>query len=430
MVESTTLLDWGTLLRRSEEQLEPAWLRSLRRKALALFEKQTWPQRTDENWRFTDYRRLLPESLGGEPVTVEAPAVPSVDLEPALQGGISIRLGSPPVELAGAVQYMPLLEAVRAHESSLKRLLEEAEAHAVDRFDALALATFEAGFFVQVREGSYLDGPVALQLEPRPTENGWQSTFSSVSLGARSKGTLVIDVRPSEAGLRTFGSDHLRVEVGDGAEWNVLFLQRFGASDSRLQRVRFEIGNNARLQAFRLDLGGAVVKTEVGLAFKGENSEFSWHGAYLLGGNQRFELDTLQDHVLGGDTSNLLVKGVLAQQGRAVYRGLIRIHPGAQRSNAYQANKNLLLSEDAHVHSIPMLEIEANDVRCSHGSASGPIDPDQIFYLQSRGLPEREARRMIIKGFVAELLDEGVPPGFRDVLEGALEARVDQLLRN
>ncbi len=425
MIETVATLDRRALLHESEERLEPAWLRSLRREALGLFEKQSWPERTNENWRFTDYRRLVPETLGGEATVIAVPAAPEVDLSGVVR---KLEPGASSTGSLGSVEVSPFLEAVRTEEVSLRRFLEETEAHVVDRFDSLALASFDEGVFLQVKDGSQVDPPVAVRLEPRLGPDGWQSTLSYISLGAHSKGSLVVDFPPSKGGRVTCGSDHLHVEVGDGADWDILFLQRLSGADNRLQRLRLSVGSGSHVRLFRLDWGGAVVKTEARLVFRGTASELEWRGAYLLSGDQRFELNTLQDHVVGDDVSNLLVKGVLGQRAHAVYRGLIRILPGAQRSNAYQANKNLLLSANAHVHSIPMLEIEANDVRCSHGSASGPIDSDQVFYLQSRGLPEAEARRMIIKGFVGELLDGGMQEPLRNALEGPVEARVDQLL--
>ena len=431
MTEATVTLDWRDLLRKSEERLEPAWLRKLRRGALDLFEKQSWPDRTDENWRFTDYRRLLPASLGGKVSGTSTGAEQVAELEEVLRQGKVISLAETRAEEAGPVRVSSLLDAARRQDELVKRMLEEDLAHAVDRFDTLALANFEGGLVVQVKDEGSPEDVLTLRYRPRPAEDEFHSTYSYISLGAGSRGLLVVDFGPGSAnGAPSFGSDHLRIEIGDGAEWQIVFLQRLGRADNRLQRVRFSLGNGVRLRTFRFDWGGATVKAEANLILKGEGSELLWRGAYLLGGEQRFELDTLQDHVVGGDVSDLLVKGVLGQQARAIYRGLIWIHPGAQRSNAYQANRNLLLSEDAHVHSIPMLEIEANDVRCSHGSASGPIDPDQVFYLQSRGLPEREARRMIIKGFVEELFEEGVPEKFREPLERVVDRRVDALIQN
>jgi Fe-S cluster assembly protein SufD len=141
-------------------------------------------------------------------------------------------------------------------------------------------------------------------------------------------------------------------------------------------------------------------------------------------GHQFFDFHTLQQHQVGNTTSDLLFKGALRDEARSVYAGLIRIEPNATRSNAYQANRNLLLSKTAKASSIPMLEILNNDVRCTHGATVAPVDPEHLFYLQSRGIPAGTAERMIVHGFFGEVLDRIPVQQARDLVEQELEARI------
>ena len=147
-------------------------------------------------------------------------------------------------------------------------------------------------------------------------------------------------------------------------------------------------------------------------------------GIYFASGEQFFDFHTLQDHQVGNTTSDLLFKGALQDVARTVYAGLIRIEKGAARSDAYQANRNLVLSDKAKATSIPMLEIDNNDVRCTHGATVGPVDPNHLFYLQSRGISERTAKRMLIQGFFGQVLDRIPFEQARTMIENELESRL------
>ena len=147
-------------------------------------------------------------------------------------------------------------------------------------------------------------------------------------------------------------------------------------------------------------------------------------GAYFLTGSEHADYDTTQEHASPDTTSDLFFKGVLADSARAVWRGVIRVDKGAQRTDAYQENRNLLLSHDAHADSIPGLEIEANDVRCTHGATIGQLDKLQVFYLMSRGLSHIEAQRLIVRGFFEPVLERIASAEVRGTLASALEARI------
>ena len=161
---------------------------------------------------------------------------------------------------------------------------------------------------------------------------------------------------------------------------------------------------------------------EASLVGPGATAELK--GIYFASGEQFFDFHTLQDHQVGNTTSDLLFKGALQDVARTVYAGLIRIEKGAARSDAYQANRNLVLSDKAKATSIPMLEIDNNDVRCTHGATVGPVDPNHLFYLRSRGITEMTAKRMIVQGFFGQVLDRIPFQQARELIEAELEARL------
>ena len=204
------------------------------------------------------------------------------------------------------------------------------------------------------------------------------------------------------------------------------------ASDSRDEATyntpsgyRGGIGATSTIPAsFQVQFGGRFSKTRVEASLVGQGAEAELKALYLASGEQFFDFHTLQDHQVGNTRSDLLFKGALQDTARAVYAGLIRIEKGAARSDAYQANRNLVLSDHAKATSIPMLEIDNNDVRCTHGATVGPVDPLSMFYLQSRGIPAATAKRMIVQGFFGDVLDRIPFEHARNLIEADLEARL------
>ncbi|OPZ01472.1 MAG: FeS cluster assembly protein SufD [Alphaproteobacteria bacterium ADurb.BinA305] len=208
---------------------------------------------------------------------------------------------------------------------------------------------------------------------------------------------------PSE--VEAFSSPVAEVWVGDGAQVRYTTIQRWGEQVTEIGTRRAVVGRDARLEWVTAALGGGLSRLRLQAAFAGEGSESVLRGLYLPSGGQQMHFDTLQEHRAGHTESDLFFKGALRDAARAVYYGVIRVHPQAQQTNGYQQNRNLLLSEKAKADSIPILEIEANDVKCSHGATVGQVDPEQLFYLMARGLPRPEAERLLVEAFFREILD-------------------------
>ncbi|MGH2903372.1 MAG: Fe-S cluster assembly protein SufD [Solirubrobacteraceae bacterium] len=216
--------------------------------------------------------------------------------------------------------------------------------------------------------------------------------------------------------------------VGDGARLRFLDVQSlsertwvFGAGRAIVQR-------DGRLEWTALGFGSANGKVflETNLAGPGAHAEVT--GAYATHGRQHVDFDTLQEHAAPNTTSDLAFRGILAGRSSTVWRGMIKVDPGAQRTDAFQESRNLLLSKRAHADAIPGLEILADDVRCTHAAAIAQIDPDQLFYLRSHGLPDEDARRLVIEGFLQALLERFGDGAMRDAVAGALARRIELVL--
>jgi Fe-S cluster assembly protein SufD len=221
-----------------------------------------------------------------------------------------------------------------------------------------------------------------------------------------------------------YRSGSAEIFVGEGAEVGYVAIQKWGRHAWHLADQRARLEKDSTLKLFNVTLGGRFSKTRVEASLAGPGASAELKGIYFASGEQFFDFHTLQDHQVGNTTSDLLFKGALQDQARTVYAGLIRIEKGAARSDAYQANRNLVLSDHAKATSIPMLEIDNNDVRCTHGATVGPVDPNHLFYLRSRGIPESTAKRMIVQGFFGQVLERIPFPQARQMVETELEARL------
>ncbi len=193
--------------------------------------------------------------------------------------------------------------------------------------------------------------------------------------------------------------------VGDGADVTYLSVQEWADNVDHFATERAVLNRDSTLNWTSAVLGSHLTKRRAEVLLEGNGSTATIQGLYFPEGRQHIAQNTLQHHRALGTTSDLLYKGVLLDQSRSVYQGLIRVDPGAQRTDAYQANRNLMLSRQARADSMPQLEIEANDVRCTHGATVGQLDEDSLFYLMSRGLNRELATRLIVEGFFSPVLD-------------------------
>lgn len=294
-------------------------------------------------------------------------------------------------------------------------------------FSSLNDAFLQDGAFVRIPSGVRLDRPVHLVYARRPA--AWPSAVFYRNLVVAEPGSDVLVVEhhvplgqgtPDQPFL-TNAVTH--IVVGDGARVRYVRIQADTLpSTFHVASVRVRQGPNGEFSSHSTLLGGTLARTEVHVSLEGSGASTRLSGLALGHGDQVVDHLTVVDHTVPGTRSRQLFKSVLTDRSRGVFNGLVRVRRGADRTDAYQSNRNLLLSPGASVHARPQLEILADDVRCSHGSATGNLDEDALFYLRSRGLDATVARRMLLDGFVQETLDE-VPEGpVRDLVRVPVEA--------
>jgi Fe-S cluster assembly protein SufD len=385
-------------------QGEPDWLHDIRLKALASYELLPMPSKTDEEWRRTDVSRFDPsqfsrlEHLDGHKLILPSTLPPGVILK-------------------------PLREAAKDHSELVEPKLFSLVHADRDRLAALHAAFFTGGTFLYVPDGVVIDRPIIGQHLSH--EGGTSVLPHTLIVAGRNSRFDYLDEYIAENDTETgYRSGSTEIFVGEGAQVGYVAVQKWGRNVWHFADQRAELQKDASLKLFNVTLGGKFSKTRVEASLVGQGANAELKAIYFASGDQFFDFHTLQDHRVGNTRSDLLFKGALQDTARTVYAGLIRIEKGAARSDAYQANRNLVLSDHAKATSIPMLEIDNNDVRCTHGATVGPVDPEHLFYLRSRGIPLTTAKRMLIQGFFGAVLERIPFEHARNLVEAELEARI------
>ena len=382
---------------------EPDWLRESRRTALERYESLPAPSKTDEEWRRTDVSRFDPEQFAR--------------FEQALSESATDR------RLPEGVILEPLAVAAREHPELVAPRLFSLAQPGRDRFSARHAALFTGGIFLYVPDGVTVDEPITVQ---HFSHEGGTSVLphTLIVAGKNSKFDYLDEYIAGDDGEDGYRSGSTEIFAGEASQVGYVAVQKWGRNTWHFADQRANLQKDSSLRLFNVTLGGRFSKTRVEASLAGEGSNAELKAIYFASGEQFFDFHTLQDHRVGNTRSDLLFKGALAGVARTVYAGLIRIEKHAARSDAYQANRNLVLSDKAKATSIPMLEIDNNDVRCTHGATVGPVDPEHLFYLRSRGIPESTAKRMLIQGFFGDVLDRIPFEHARKLVEAELESRI------
>jgi Fe-S cluster assembly protein SufD len=319
---------------------------------------------------------------------------------------------------------MPLSQAVEQHGALVDRYLGTIVPVEEDPFVARNAAEWEGGLFVYVPRNTKLEAPIvasAIQAQQGSALN-WRVL---VVLEEGAEAEVWEQYLSVEDGLFT---TVVELVVGQNASLRFVSGQDLDEKSLIFGTQRARVARDGSLDWVVLGFGSANGKVFQNTILDGDGASGKVTGAYATRGRQHLDFDTTQEHAAANCTSDLAFRGILAARSSAVWRGMIKVDPGAQQTDAFQESRNLLLSKKAHADAIPGLEILANDVRCTHAAAIAQIDPEQVFYLRSRGLKQEVAERLVVEGFMAELVERFEEGPVRDALAGALERRLEAVL--
>ncbi|MBA2536253.1 MAG: Fe-S cluster assembly protein SufD [Actinobacteria bacterium] len=384
-----------------------------RAKALEAYRALPLPNTADEHWRFTDLRGFDPDAFTANGQRAVAAPDSMLDVDAAI---VTV------TESSLEIERMP--EGVRVERLESHELLGTLVG-SDEKFAAHNAAMWENGLLVHVPRRVVLEKPIYVRIT-NAGEGGALFWRLLVVAEPEARFTLIEEYASDSSDAAGYSNAVAELFVGQGAKLEYVSIQNLSRETWHFASHHARVERDAELDWVAGGFGSKKGKTRIQNDLAGPGATSRVTGAYFADGEQHLDYDTFQEHIAPSTTSDFAFKGALRDSARAVWRGMIRVEPDAQKTNAYQENRNLLLSESAHADSIPGLEILANDVRCTHGATIGQVDREQLFYLMARGLSRAEAERLIVRGFFADILDRIELEPVREALGAVLEARIPQ----
>jgi Fe-S cluster assembly protein SufD len=415
---------------------EPDWLLERRREGAAAAESLPLPGPKTPGWEFTDLSALRAEEFGpAEGGDSSAADRATSVLEAPGEGALLRQVDALPLAGPGdspggdgapdGPAVIPLVEAAARHPELVRERLGSL-VPSDDPFVARNDAAWRGGALVYVPRGTRLDDPV--QIQAVQEEAGSALAFRTLVVLEEGAEAEIWEQWLSAGAEEALFNSVTELIVGPGANLRYVCAQGLSVRSWVFATQRAEIARDANFDWVALGFGSARGKVRMETKLEGKGSSARVTGAYAGNGSQHLDFDTTQEHAAPATTSDLAFRGVLENDATAVWRGMIRVDPGAQQTDAFQESRNLLLSTSSHADAIPGLEIEANDVRCTHAAAVAQIDREQLHYLRAHGLSEAEARRLIIEGFLEALVERLAEGPVRESISAALERRLAEIL--
>jgi Fe-S cluster assembly protein SufD len=373
------------------------------------------PSTSDEHWRFTDLKGFDPDEFAADGAAPISKPESMLEIDVAAvahagEGGLEIE------RAPEGVTFEPLPE-------------DHERLHALvgweEKFAAHNAAMWRHGLLVHVPKGVEVDRPLYVRIS-NSTEGGSLFWRLLVVVEEGASLSLIEEYSSPRPDLRGYSNAVSELHVERGAKLEYVSIQNLSRETWHFASHHARVEKDARLDWVVGGFGSRKGKVWIQNDLAGEGAESRVTGAYFADRDQHIDYDTFQEHIAPHTTSDFAFKGALRDTATAVWRGMIRVENEAQQTNAYQENRSLMLSPDAHAVPIPGLEILANDVRCTHGATVGRVDRDELFYAMARGLSRAEAERLIIRGFFQDILDRIELEPVREAVASALESRIPQ----
>lgn len=393
----------------------PQWLRDQRLQDAELFDATPMPHHRMEHWRRTDLSGVSLEAFL-QPLAAVSGEVRSLDGRLEFVDG---RLhGAPDPSSCAGVHLGPLSAMVEHHGDILRPVMVRPLADADVKFTSLARSGCAEGAALIIDRDVQMDGPLHIRWTQHDTAALATRTVVVVRSGARA---LLIEEHLGLTSAHTVTTGLTDIVLEPGADLTVVSLIHHGDEGRAFHHQYARVGCDAHLTSINLALGGKLTKGYVAAELAETGARSDLLGVTYATSGRHIDMHTVQHHTAPHTESDLLFKAALEQDAACAYSGLIRIEPGAQQTAAYQRSETLLLSPEARAVSLPYLEIEADDVRCTHGATVAPVDPEMVYYAAARGIPQDQATRLIVQGFLQPVLDRMGDP--------AIIARVDDEIR-
>jgi len=404
------------------------WLHALRGDGFARFCEAGFPTTREEDWRFTSVAAIaqgsFPLARPGampSPSQLEGWRMKDAACELVFVGGRFAPALSRMPELPAGVQAGSLAAQIAENPASLEPFLGRYLDFRRDAFCALNTAFLEDGAYVRIGRGAVLERPVHLLFVSLAGAEPQMSNPRNLVVAEENSQAAIVEDYVSLGPSADFCNTATELVAGDNAVVSHYLLEREDTQAFNFSTLRIEQGRDSSVASHSLLLGGAIVRNNVHAVLAGQGGECLINGLFAGYGRQHLDNYMRVEHARPHCSSRQFYNGILGDHARGVFHGRIIVHPDAQKTDAKQTNRNLLLSDDAQIDTKPQLEIYADDVKCTHGATIGQIEPDALFYLRSRGLDEQAARRMLLLAFASECLDR--------MREESVRGHVDAMIR-
>jgi FeS assembly protein SufD len=400
----------------------PTWIQSLRAEGLSAFMREGLPHKRLERWKYTDFRSRFG---GGLAVARGSTADPPVDLFDGLKAhrvlidGGKVRQAPAPEELPDGVEILPLADALESPALWLKPWLR------ADRsaLESLNLAFMTDGVCVRVGAGVRVTLPILLH--HRLSESGVMANTRSIIMMEEGAELTLIEIDDGAPQSQSFANSVLAVSLDTGARLHHLRLGTMRAPGLIVRTDQAEVGRNALYERLTFASGAALSRSDMQVLLAEPGASFDLASTYTVAAEELNDITFTVTHDAPHTKSRMLVKGVAGGAARGIVQGGVVVKPDAQKVDSHQLARGILLSPKAEIDQKPELEIFADDVKCGHGAAIGALDPEQLFYLRARGIPENEARAMLVRAFIGEVIERLGPGDWQSRVSAWLEKRLD-----
>src|SRR3984957_14607584 len=427
-----TSTELSSILGGPRQSSAPDWFRELQAKAWEEFEAEPTPTRGNELWRFSSVKNLglddyvTPPTFSGDPLALTRPHEfpnPAGRIIFANEAPVTAELLDPALESAGVI-FTTLSEALEKHTDRVREhFMSQSARLGSAKFAALHKSVVQAGTFLWIPRGVEIQDPFEVF---HLVQGDWTAVFPHTLIIAEDNSRVTflehfISANPVDRGLACGVND---LVLKPGSKLNYVSIQEWSRNFVSVQVNSTVAAKDSSALNLALNFGGKYSRLESISRMIDRGARSDMLAISVARGDQEFDQRTLQDHQQPDTTSDLLYKNALHDRSRTIFSGLIKVEPGAHRTDAYQKVRNLLLSDDAEANSMPGLEILADDVRCTHGATSGQAEPEELFYLKSRGIDALASKRLIARGFLNEVIDRLPQEDLSEYLHQQIEIRL------
>ena len=421
-------------LQRSALLLDNTLLDNFRNSSAKAFETSGFPGRKHEEYRYLNLEKELKEELSApfslsekdeEGFQFDEQLLTEDCIKVSLINGFFSKKNSEFQSLPEGITIKSLADAIRENDKHVLSVLGTLAKPSSDSFIALNSALFMDGLFIYVEKGKSIEQTIHISQQLKPEQALFAQARILLVCEENSNVKIVHHIKGEDSGIHCFTNTVIESEIERGAKAEWISIQEESSNSAHVITTQAQVFSQAEFKHVSIGLKGKLVRNNLNIVLEEPNCESHLFGYYHPSQGEVIDNHTLVDHRKPNCNSNELYKGVVDGNGTAVFNGKIYVQQDAQKTNAFQSNKNILLSEGGTVNTKPQLEIYADDVKCSHGSSTGVLDPEQMFYLRSRGLSISKAKALLLSAYAGEVLEEISNNSLREALVDRIEKLIN-----